>query len=183
MGLDSCDTGIIILLVRAKVRWDCRGAGEDLLRRKTMITATSYYVNPNTRGLTSDYKNTMIKDQQAYDNLPHQHLLKPVEDLTQVLKAPIKLAGSSSLSRERNSVNIAEGKNIQVNDGYVLTVTSGGVVVSGSDNPYDTEAYAKAQRMADSLTSLLRNAGGTMNVVAHSKEEYGRYTEGILQAH
>ena len=38
---------------------------------------------------------------------------------------------------------------------------------------------AKAQRMADALASMLRNAGGTMTTVAHSKEEYARYTEGI----
>lgn len=33
--------------------------------------------------------------------------------------------------------------------------------------------------MADALASMLRNAGGTMTTVAHSKEEYARYTEGI----
>ena len=33
--------------------------------------------------------------------------------------------------------------------------------------------------MADALASILRNAGGTMTTVAHSKEEYARYTEGI----
>lgn len=40
-------------------------------------------------------------------------------------------------------------------------------------------AKVKAQRMADALASMLRNAGGTMTTVAHSKEEYARYTEGI----
>ena len=43
----------------------------------------------------------------------------------------------------------------------------------------DTESYVKAQRMADALASMLRNAGGTMTAVAHSKEEYARYIEGI----
>ena len=108
-----------------------------------------------------------------------QHLLNPVEDLVQVLKTPIKLAKSSSLSRQNNSVNIAEGQRIRVNGGHVLTVTAHGVEVSGGDNPYDTQSYVKAQRMADALASMLRNAGGTMTTVAHSKEEYARYTEGI----
>ena len=90
-----------------------------------------------------------------------------------------KLAKSSSLSRQNNSVNIAEGQRIRVNGGHVLTVTAHGVEVSGGDNPYDTESYVKAQRMADALASMLRNAGGTMTTVAHSKEEYARYTEGI----
>lgn len=61
----------------------------------------------------------------------------------------------------------------------MLTVTAHGVEVSGGDNPYDTQLYVKAQRMADALASMLRNAGGTMTTVAHSKEEYARYTEGI----
>ena len=61
----------------------------------------------------------------------------------------------------------------------MLTATAHGVEVSGGDNPYDTQSYVKAQRMADALASMLRNAGGTMTTVAHSKEEYARYTEGI----
>ena len=33
--------------------------------------------------------------------------------------------------------------------------------------------------MAGALASMLRNAGGTMTTVAHSKEEYAQYIEGI----
>ncbi len=118
-------------------------------------------INPNTRGLTSNYKNTAIKDKETYNEAMSQHLLNPVEDLVQVLKTPIKLAKSSSLSRQNNSVNIAEGQRIRVNGGHVLTATAHGVEVSGGDNPYDTQSYVKAQRMADALASMLRNAGGT----------------------
>ena len=143
------------------------------------MQSISSYINPNTRGLTSNYKNTAIKDKETYNEAMSQHLLNPVEDLVQVLKTPIKLAKSSSLSRQNNSVNIAEGQRIRVNGGHVLTVTAHGVEVSGGDNPYDTQSYVKAQRMADVLASMLRNAGGTMTTVAHSKEEYARYTEGI----
>ena len=132
------------------------------------MQSISSYINPNTRGLTSNYKNTAIKDKETYNEAMSQHLLNPVEDLVQVLKTPIKLAKSSSLSRQ-----------IRVNGGHVLTVTAHGVEVSGGDNPYDTQSYVKAQRMADVLASMLRNAGGTMTTVAHSKEEYARYTEGI----
>ena len=143
------------------------------------MQSISSYINPNTRGLTSNYKNTAIKDKETYNEAMSQHLLNPVEDLVQVLKTPIKLAKSSSLSRQNNSVNIAEGQRIRVNGGHVLTATAHGVEVSGGDNPYDTQSYVKAQRMADALASMLRNAGGTMTTVAHSKEEYARYTEGI----
>lgn len=146
------------------------------------MQSISSYINPNTRGLTSNYKNTAIKDKETYNEAMSQHLLNPVEDLVQVLKTPIKLAKSSSLSRQNNSVNIAEGQRIRVNGGHVLTVTAHGVEVSGGDNPYDTQSYVKAQRMADALASMLRNAGGTMTTVAHSKalKEKG-WLSGIMQ--
>ena len=40
----------------------------------------------NTRALTSNYKNTVIKDKEAYNGAMLQHLLNPVEDLAQALK-------------------------------------------------------------------------------------------------
>ena len=73
-----------------------------------MMLSISYYINPNTRALTSNYKNTVIKDKEAYNGAMSQHLLNPVEDLAQALKTPIKLAKGASLSRQNNSVNIAE---------------------------------------------------------------------------
>ena len=70
------------------------------------------------------YKNTVIKDKEAYNGAMLQHLLNPVEDLAQALKTPIKLAKGASISRQNNSVNIAEGQSIRVNGGHVLTVTA-----------------------------------------------------------
>ena len=46
-----------------------------------MMLSISYYINPNTRALTSNYKNTVIKDKEAYNGAMSQHLLNPVEDL------------------------------------------------------------------------------------------------------
>ncbi len=138
----------------------------------------SCYVNPNTRQLTSNVKNAAIKNREAF-NGSMQNLLNPVENLVQVLRTPIKLAERSSLNRQSNSINIASGMRIAVNGGHILTVKPQGVEVSGGDNPYDTESYLKAQRMADSLTTLLHNACGVMNTVAYSREEYARWTEGV----
>ena len=112
------------------------------------MQSISSYINPNTRGLTSNYKNTAIKDKETYNEAMSQHLLNAVEDLVQVLKRAIKLAKSSSLSRQNNSVNIAEGQRIRVNGGHVITATAHGVEVSGGDNPYDPQSNVKAQRMA-----------------------------------
>lgn len=86
---------------------------------------------------------------------------------------------SSSLNRLSNSVNIASDMRIAVNDGYILKVKQQGVEVSGGNDPYDTEAYMKAQKMAGSLSTLLRNACGNMHTVAYSQEEYARWTEGV----
>ena len=94
-----------------------------------MMQSISSYINPNTRGLTSNYKNTAIKDKEAYNGVMSQHLLNPVEDLVQALKTPIKLANGASLSRQNNSVNIAEGQSIRVNGGHVLTVTTHFIIV------------------------------------------------------
>ena len=69
-----------------------------------MMQSISSYINPNTRGLTSNYKNTAIKDKEAYNGVMSQHLLNPVEDLVQALKTPIKLAKGASLSRQNNSI-------------------------------------------------------------------------------
>ena len=98
-----------------------------------------------------------------------------------MLKTPIKLVDSSSLNRLSNSVNIASDMRIAVNDGYILKVKQQGVEVSGGNDPYDTEAYMKAQKMAGSLSTLLRNACGNMHTVAYSHErvslqEYSTYS-------
>ena len=96
-----------------------------------------------------------------------------------MLKTPIKLVDNSFLNRLSNSVNIASDMRIAVNDGYILKVRQQGVEVSGGNDPYDTEAYMKAQKMAGSLSTLLRNACGNMHTVAYSQEEYARWTEGV----
>ena len=54
-------------------------------REVEMMQSISSYINPNTRGLTSNYKNTAIKDKEAYNGVMSQHLLNPVEDLVQAL--------------------------------------------------------------------------------------------------
>lgn len=58
----------------------------------------SWYVNPNTRTLTSDRKNAAIKDRDVFGRM--QHLLRPVEDMVQVLRTPVKLAERSLVDRE-----------------------------------------------------------------------------------
>ena len=42
-----------------------------------MMQSISSYINPNTRALTSNYKNSVIKDKEAYNGAMLQHLLNP----------------------------------------------------------------------------------------------------------
>ena len=85
----------------------------------------SRYVNPNNRTLTSNRKNTEIKDQDNFGCM--QRLLNPVEDMVKALTTPIKLADQTTVSRAANMAAIAAGTQITVNDGYILTVTERGV--------------------------------------------------------
>ena len=107
--------------------------------------------------------------------------MRPVEDLMTALKTPINLAGSTSINRAANSVSLAAGAQIRINDGYVLTVKPQGVEVSHTEgyNPYDQKASLKAQQMASSLDALLRNAGATRNRLANTGEKHRWVTQGI----
>lgn len=69
---------------------------------------------------------------------------------------------------------------IVVNDGYYLVVKSGGVECLGENaNPYDMEAYEKAQALAGAFSTLLRNAGGILHTVAYGQEAYQKWTEQV----
>lgn len=139
----------------------------------------SWYVNPNTRTLTSNRKNTKIKDRDNFGCM--RRLLNPVEDMAKALWTPIKLADRTTVNRALGTVTSAEGTQIAVNDGYILTVKKRGVECRRADEyaPYDKKAYEKAQGLADSLAVLLRNAGGTQKTVAFSREEYEKWTGNV----
>ena len=128
----------------------------------------SWYVNSNTRQVTSNIKNTAIKDREAF-NGSMQNLLNPVEDLVQVLKTPIKLAERSSLNRQRNSVDIASGSRIAVNDGYILTVKPQGVEVSGGNDDIfgdDLESNIAA------VKKIMERSENPLSVVSERNAEF-----------
>jgi len=142
------------------------------------LANTSFYINLNTRSLTSNIKNTAVKDKTALKFMSDQ--LNEVEDLAHVLTTPINLAISTNINKIDNSINLAAGTKIKVKSNYILTIKSQGVEVSGGD-PNDQVAWKEAQNMATALATLLRNAGGTMNTVAYSEREYQRWTDNVLK--
>lgn len=140
----------------------------------------SWYINPNNRTVTSNVKNTAVKDWETVKETMFDKM-EPVEDLMTAVKTPMNLAESTSINKAANSVNLAVGAQIRINDGYVLTVKERGVELSHTKDydPYDQEAYLQAEQMAGSLSSLLRNAGGTRTRLYHKAADGQFVTEGI----
>lgn len=140
----------------------------------------SWYINPNNRTVTSNIKNTAVKDWETVKETMFDEM-EPIEDLIATLKVSINLAESTSINKAANSVNIAVGTQIRINDGYVLTVKTQGVELSHTADydPYNQEAYLKAQQMASSLDSILRNAGGTRTRLYHTAKDCQWVTQGI----
>lgn len=140
-------------------------------------TGNSYYVNPNTRTLTSNLKNTQVYDKAAIAAI--SSILRPVDDMVQVLKTPINLAEETSINRRANSINLALGASIKVAGGFTLTVREKGVEVGGVCDWDNQKEWQEAHDMAGALATLLRNAGGTMNGVGFSSAAKITWTENV----
>ena len=136
----------------------------------------SYYVNPNTRTLTTNKKNTAVSDRSIYDSI--QKKLTPVDDMQKILTTPIKLASKTYVDRTANILNLAEGAKITVAGGFVLTVKKMGVEVSGGDIDNDRRRQ-EAMDMGGALATLLRNASGMMKNVATSPEGYDKWNSNV----
>ncbi|MBD5490591.1 MAG: hypothetical protein HDR16_00260 [Lachnospiraceae bacterium] len=100
------------------------------------------------------------------------------EDLMAGMGKPLSLAEKTTVDKLHNSIDIAEGAKVTVEGGFVLTVGKEIVGISGGDL-YNQKAHEKAAEMASALIMLLRNAGGTANIVAFSTPEYQKWTENV----
>lgn len=143
-----------------------------------MDIGMSYYVNPNTYGLTTNIKDTAVKDKGAYEKAK-THLLRPVDDVAKSLRTPMKLATHSSLDRNNNSVNIALGSTIKLPGGFKLTVKQYGVEVSGQTNLSNQRESQEASDLAGALSTLLRNADGSRKDVGYSTAQINKWNEDV----
>lgn len=141
---------------------------------------SSCYINYNTLQVTSKKDTTVEDRREICQLLRDETLYKAIDfaDLQPDLNAPLSLASKTVINTANNSISLAEGASITVSGGYVLTVNGYHVEVSGGD-PYNQVAKREAGEMASALTNLLRNAGGTMNIVAFSTSEYQNWTENV----
>lgn len=142
-----------------------------------LVTGNSCYINPNTRTLTSNIKNTEIYDYDAVNAISSK--LRPVDDMSQVLNTPLNLADKTSVNKTANSINIALGTSITVAGGFTLTVKETGVEVTGVCDWSNQKEAQEAQDMGGALSTLLRNAGGTMSVVGFSSAAIEKWNENV----
>lgn len=137
-------------------------------------------INPYT-GLLTSKRVTDVEDRsERCKFMCNLALVRPVsrEDLMAGMGKPLNLAEKTNVDKLRNSIDIAEGAKVTVEGGFVLTVGKEIVDIS-EGNLYDRKSSEKAAEMASALTMLLRNAGGTANIVAFSTPEYQKWTENV----
>lgn len=144
------------------------------------VQGKSYYINPNTRTLTTNLKNTQVYDQEAASAVFSQ--LRPAENMEKILATPLNLSDRTSVSKNTNSVNIAFGASWKLPGGFTMTVRKYGVEVTGQTNGSNLKEAQEASDMAGALGTLLRNAGGTWNDVGFSTEERASWTENVSKA-
>ena len=143
------------------------------------VLGKSYYVNPNTRTLTTNLKNTQVYDWQAASTVASK--LGMIQDMQQVLKTPLNLSAKTSVNTGANSVNIALGASWKLPGGFTMTVKSNGVEVTGQTKWGNLKEAQEAQDMGGALATLLRNAGGTWNDVGFTTKERTGWTENVTK--
>ena len=137
-------------------------------------------INPYTFQLTSKRVTNVENRREICEFMYDETKFTPIslEDLMGGMGKPLNLAERTSFNTLNNSINLAQGARITVDGGFVLTIGEYNVEISGGDL-YNQKAHERAAEMASALTMLLRNAGGTANIVAFSTSEYQKWTEGV----
>ncbi len=136
----------------------------------------SYYININTKSLTTNLNNTKVKDRSTYEFMSEQ--LCPVDNLNDILKQPIQLSDTTTYNKMTNSLQLSQGATVLLNDGYKVKVTENGVEVIGG-NPQNQTAWQEATDVADALSTLLRNSSGVQKAVGYSNAEIKKWNDNI----
>lgn len=140
-----------------------------------------YYINRNTWAITTDLKNTYVPPEIENDPYFSGGHLEPIEDRWQTLSQRVPLASTSYVDKGSNSVNLANGATIKINDGRWLKLTPYGVKVLNDKNPYCSEAPLKAHSLAGALNFLIRNAAGICHQIGYSNEEIDQYHKNVAE--
>ena len=137
------------------------------------IDYSSCYINPNTRQLTSNRNNTVLKDPAASEFMWDE--LRPVKDIVAALKKPLNLADETFIDKTNNALYIAEGSHFMFEGGFVYTILEKGITSGygtqeewNGEVPTPGDAWNEtlnraAQEMVGAIVRLLRDATGTID--------------------
>lgn len=105
--------------------------------------------------------------------------LKPVDDIADVLKQPMQLAGHTQVNKANNLIDIALGASVRVPGGFTLVVKEYGVEVQGVTNWNNQKESQEASDMAGALATLLRNASGQLQHVGTNSSRISQWNEDV----
>lgn len=137
------------------------------------VDYTTCYINPNTRQLTSNRNNAVLKDPAASEFMWDK--LRPIKDIVVALKKPLNLADETFIDKTNNALYIAEGSHFTFEGGFVYTILEKGITSGyGTQEEWDGKVPTPgdasnetlnraAQAMAGAIVRLLRDATGTVD--------------------
>ena len=145
---------------------------------------TSTYINPNTRSVTSNIKNTYVPE--GTDFMADK--LRPVQSIPDA-NTPFKLAGETSVDKENNALSVAKGTHLTFEGGFVYTVLESGITMGYGDDwraerpmPGDLdneELNSAAQSKASAFHKLLWDSSGLVNVSNYDDKAYAKWNEDV----
>lgn len=143
-------------------------------------SATSFYINPNSKTLTTNLNNAKLFEKETFSAIG-QNLLRPVEDVMAAVKTPMNLAEQFFVQKRTNTISIALGTSITVAGGFTLVVGEKHVEVLGRTELDNQKESQEASDMAGALATLLRNAGGTLKEVGYDTPSKTKWTENVTK--
>lgn len=146
---------------------------------------TSCCINPHTRSLTSNIKNTAGMDKTVADFMLDK--LRPVQSVPDA-NTPFKLAEETSVDKASNALFIAKGTHLTFEGGFVYTVLESGITMGYGDwkaerpMPGDLdneELNSAAQSKASAFHKLLWDSSGLVNVSYYDDKAYAKWNEDV----
>ena len=148
---------------------------------------TSCYINPYTRSVTSNIKNTYVPEGVELDFMFDK--LRPIESTPPDANTPFKLAEETSVNKSSNELYIAKGTHLTFEGGFVYTVLESGITMGygniwEDNSPMpgdldDEELNSAAQSKASAFQKILWDASGLVNVSHYDDKAYAKWNEDV----
>ena len=99
-------------------------------REVEMMQSISSYINPNTRGLTSNYKNTAIKDKEAYNGVMSLALTKSGRGSGTSVGANAIIFAFAPIENENRTLDQEEQKKFRKQALIILVLADMAIIIS-----------------------------------------------------